>query len=362
MKRLSMKVRSRYVSISIAFILFLSGCGASAPQRTSHSSSMDMLGDSSIREASDTSDTSESPSGSWVIEGRLHIRVDRPEQHVEELKGRLKDSGYLAQISRGHTLGRGSIRLTVKVQPKDLSELLIWLRSLGDVELEELSRQEVSQQLLTAEIGLKSAQTTLKRLQRFLEEDKLTVDEVIKIEGELERLRTSIERTERERDHLQRKVDHATLSLIFFERVELAPELPEAKLLLSARPIWALAKGGSGEFGVGGSIFSPSSPASFHIDLDYLPDSSRSLLMIGSGLYSEFLGDGQRRYLNPHIGIKLGINYDQRASFAMGASAGLEIIRGQYGMVNLRGDALYIFEKDKGTWVTVGGLDIGFVF
>lgn len=300
-------------------------------------------------------------SGQWVIEGQIHLAVDELEPTTRGLKQELEGHGYI--VSEVRAGGRGSMtsQLILKIDPRHLSPFVDWLKSRGETTFERISREEVSRRVLATELELTNAQETLKRIQRFLASDQLKVEEVLKIESELERLRTKIGRLEGERDLLKRQIAHATLHLEITEFQEVQIK-PEAKLLLSARPLLAYSSGQAQELGWGASLSIPTSPASFHIDWDYLPDSKRGILTLGTGVYSEYFGNGKRGFLNPYLGLKFGAIFETRAFFTAGATAGIELFRGEFGMINLKGEALGIFSKSGVDSLYLSGLDLAIAF
>jgi hypothetical protein len=67
-------------------------------------------------------------------------------------------------------------------------------------------------------------------------------------------------------------------------------------------------------------------------DLDVLPgrggDARSYLFTLAAGCYSDFLGGGRRRLLNPYLGFRLGgAKMNGFGAFAYGADAGVELVR-----------------------------------
>ena len=56
-----------------------------------------------------------------------------------------------------------------------------------------------------------------------------------------------------------------------------------------------------------------------------------------------------RRYLNPHVGFKVGYGHEQGHHLVFGAALGLELVRFKYAFMNLKAEGL--------AWVGQGGLD-----
>jgi len=298
----------------------------------------------------------------WVIEGRMQISVGELTPTLVALNEYIKGRGEVTKQEVKGSGAYGSASLTLRVRPEALPELLAWLRARGDVEHELVSREEVSRQLLAQEVTLKNAQTTLARLKVFIDKDALKVDEVLRVEGEMQRLREQIDQIERARELLRGRVGLATLHVGLSERARRLPRAPEAKFYIAGRPTAALTGPGAPEVGWGVSLFNPNAPARFHVDFDQLPQSKRTFLTLASSSYSEFFGDGERSFLNPHVGFKLGYASDAGHNFVFGGGLGVELLRFKYAFVNLRAEGLGLVGDEGLRWVTLGALDLAVVY
>ncbi len=74
------------------------------------------------------------------------------------------------------------------------------------------------------------------------------------------------------------------------------------------------------------------------------------LLTAGGDLYSDFLGGGKRRFLNPYFGFRMGYARTLGLNdFAAGVTLGLEIYKSKMVMLDLTGRALALVgNKDVG--------------
>jgi hypothetical protein len=219
----------------------------------------------------------------------------------------------------------------------------------------------VSKKLIAQEVTLKNAQTTLKRLGRFLEKDDLSVEEVLKVEREMERLRTKIERVERERELLQNKVSLATIKLHLSEEPPRRKVLPNAHFYISGRPT-ILHRNDQLNTGWGLSLFNPKAPASIHLDFDYIPSTQTQIITLGSGTYSEFLGGGKNTFLNPHLDFKFGYASDGDGYFVFGGGANLELFKFKYAFLNLKAEGLGLVGDDGIQWAMLGGIDFAIIY
>lgn len=85
-------------------------------------------------------------------------------------------------------------------------------------------------------------------------------------------------------------------------------------------------------------------------DLDVLPQRSgdpRSYLFtLAAACYSDFLGAGQRRFLNPYLGIRFGgAKMNGFGAFAYGADAGVELVRFPLFLVEASASAIGLWYR-----------------
>lgn len=301
-------------------------------------------------------------SSRWVIEGKIRVSVTSMEQALNELRTQLKDRG---DVTRQDVRGQQSFpraNLTLRIKPQELPNLLAWLRQAGQVEYEEVAREEVSRRILAQNIAIKNAQATLARLKVFIDKDSLKVGEVLRVESEMKRLREIIDKNEGERDLLKGRIAFATLHVTLSERPKRLPRAPKAQFYISARPSFITTNPQAPESGWGLSLFNPKEPAALHVDFDYFEASKKTLLTIGGASYSEFFGDGQNNYLNPHVGFKVGYGHEQGHHLAFGAALGLELVRFKYAFINLKAEGLAWVGKGGLDWMTLAGLDFAVVY
>jgi hypothetical protein len=57
--------------------------------------------------------------------------------------------------------------------------------------------------------------------------------------------------------------------------------------------------------------------------------------------YSDFLGGGRRRYLNPYLGLRVGGGLvNDHGTFSFGGEVGVELVRSKLFLVDVTGRAL----------------------
>ncbi|MFQ5777290.1 MAG: DUF4349 domain-containing protein [Terriglobia bacterium] len=134
--------------------------------------------------------------------------------------------GYVAQASATEAPGRAPrVDLVLRVPAEQLSEVLEVIRTLGRVVSEELSTEEVTDQVVDLEARLGNARATEQRLIAVLQQRTGKVGDILQVEREIARTRQEIERMEARRENLRNRVELATLTLTLVEeyQAELQP-------------------------------------------------------------------------------------------------------------------------------------------
>jgi hypothetical protein len=122
--------------------------------------------------------------------------------------------GYAAQLT-AHTAenSQRSINASLRVPAGELGATLVELKSLGHVETEAQSGEEVTQQHADLVARLKNSRETEQRLQAILLQRTGKIADVLAVEQEIARVRGEIEEMEAEQKSLEHRVDFATIEL-----------------------------------------------------------------------------------------------------------------------------------------------------
>lgn len=142
--------------------------------------------------------------------------------------------GYVSQASSYDTPNqprRGT--LTLRVPATQLSTVLAQIRSLGRVTQEQLTSEEVTEQVVDLEARLRNARSTEQRLIAVLNTRTGRVTDILEVEREIARTRDNIERMEAQRQNLLRRVELATVTVTLAE--ELKAQLKRAPFAVVAR-------------------------------------------------------------------------------------------------------------------------------
>jgi uncharacterized protein DUF4349/putative zinc finger protein len=129
--------------------------------------------------------------------------------------------GYAAQLTiSGDTASRGSLQASLRIPVSELDAALTELKSLGLVQRESLSGEEVTMQHADLAARISNARETEARLNEILRTRTGKVADVLEVEQEVSQTRGQIEQMESELKTLETRVDFATISLSISEEVK----------------------------------------------------------------------------------------------------------------------------------------------
>ena len=122
--------------------------------------------------------------------------------------------GYSAQLNASTSENAPrSITASLRVPANELAATLAELKSLGHVETESQSGEEVTQQHADLVARLKNSRETEQRLQAILLQRTGKISDVLAVEQEIARVRGEIEQMEAEQKSLEHRVNFATIEL-----------------------------------------------------------------------------------------------------------------------------------------------------
>lgn len=126
--------------------------------------------------------------------------------------------GYLGdlKVSAPSDAGR-TLTATLHIPAPQLDAALAELKKLGRVENEAQGGEEVTQQYVDLEARLKNSQHTEQRLVQMLGQRTGKLQDVLKVELEIDRVRGEIEQMQAEKKELSKRVAFATLSTMIKE-------------------------------------------------------------------------------------------------------------------------------------------------
>lgn len=277
-----------------------------------------------------------------VVEAWLSLETDNVGDRVDLIRTRIEASGgrVVSENVQGAGKTASSAAMELRVPPAQATAVTTWLGTLGEVTSTRILASDVSKALFDQELALKNLELTMDRLQKLAAQSGPVAD-LLTIEKEMTRVRGEIETIKGERRWLLDRVDLATIT-VSLTRGGDAPydEVPEARINPGAQlaVLTLLDPGTRDRTRLGGGVtVRLQRYATF--ELDVFPsqngDSRAVLATFGSALYSSYLRDGRRRYLNPYIGARVGYGYlSGTGSPVIAGDLGVELIKSPYLVVD----------------------------
>ena len=155
---------------------------------------------------------------------------DRVRDRVSEVLKR--HQGYIGELNIGSPAGAArTLEAILRVPTDQLEAATAELKSLGRVESESQSGEEVTEQYVDLEARLTNARNTELRLTDLLRQRTGKLSDVLAVEKSIDEVRGSIERMEAEKKNLGNRVDFATLTLRVTEDYKAQMQVLPASLL-----------------------------------------------------------------------------------------------------------------------------------
>jgi hypothetical protein len=144
--------------------------------------------------------------------------------------------GYVGELRAGGTTGSGrTLTATLRVPADQLDATMTEVKTLGRVESESQSGQDVTSQYVDLQARLTNARNTEQRLTDLLRNRTGKLSDVLEVEQELDLVRGEIEQMEAERKNMSNQVSYATLNATITEdyKAELQVVPPSTSTRLS---------------------------------------------------------------------------------------------------------------------------------
>jgi hypothetical protein len=288
------------------------------------------------------------PSEKLVVNGTVAVRTVDVAALVLEVRAHAAEVGgvVVGENIRGNAEeGHASMRL--RLPPPQAVPFADWLATRATLGARNVSSEGVTRRYLDQELALKNLQITMGRLQALAQRPDAPLKDVLEAERELTRVRGEIERLEGEHRMLDDQIARATLTVEILPRRGAHPPPvhvePELKFELVPRYVtthFLDARGRSpNRWGVGATLMFA---RSFSLDFAMLPKNgveARSFLLDGVvGGYSDYLGGGRRRFLNPFLAARVGGGLLLgHGAFDFGADAGVELVHYEHFILEVSG-------------------------
>lgn len=308
------------------------------------------------------------------IQANVDIQVTNVKETVKALHDLSARVGGVVTAERVDTASTyGTATLTIRVPSTAAKGVFQDLDKLGKVLNQTVNARDIGKEYFDAGLRLSSLEATLKRYEDIL--SKATkVEEMLRIEQELARLRAEIEQVKGNLRWLSDRAARATLNITLREKVPevvYTPEEAQPKFFPGLRAPLLVDFGMSKDNVHAGGGVSIRVLRALSFDLDILkrfgsekrgPDAITA--SVGGEIYSNLLGGGERRFLNPYLGWRAGYaRFDQDDQALVGATLGIELFKNRFFDLDLEARNYFAFGGDRGGhYVLVPALAAGVAF
>jgi len=293
------------------------------------------------------------------IEGSVSLQVPKVKMALHALREMTKRAGGVVTEERVDTTSAdGSAQVTLRVPSGKAQSMLDELDQIGNVLSQSVEAKDIGKEYFDAQLRLSSLQVTLRRYEEILTH-ATKVEEILRIEQELGRLRAEIEQVKGNLRWLSDRAARATLHVALREKtpeIAAAVQEPEAKFYPGLRlpALIDFGQGGGHGYVGGGLSLRFSRGLSFDLDILEHPGSNQHapdviLATLGGELYSDRLGGGERRFLNPYLGFRAGYaRFDHDNQALVGATIGVELYKNDWLGIDAEARNYLAFIGDRG--------------
>jgi hypothetical protein len=297
-------------------------------------------------------------------EAHLTIQVEKVSDSSVKLRELVKQYGGTITNDTSSDSG-GSTYATFAMRiPADKAEAFLnSSEALGHVTNRQVTTRDVGKEYFDAQLLLQNLEKAMARYEEILGHAK-DVKEILTVEAELTRLRGQIEQVKGNLRWLKDRVSRATIFVnLTATHADTEPTFnPSAKLYPGFRFTQMTDFREDGRTGFIGGGFSLQFARAFSIDIEGLRqvggDTTNGLdlflLTMGGEFYSDFLGGGRRRFLNPYLGFRGGYaRFLGKNEAVAGGTFGLELFKTKQFVIDTNVRIYALFGSSVGAHVGV---------
>lgn len=231
-------------------------------------------------------------------------------------------------------------RFTIRVPSAKVDDFLAGCEALGQTRSRQVQARDIGKEFHDAQLLLGNLTVAMHRYEEILK-GATQVSDVLAVERELDRLRAQIDQVKGTLVWMQDRVSRSTVHVYLASPLSEEPEdvvVGRAKLYPGVR-LGYLAdfRSDGARAGYLGAGLSFRFHRAFGIDLEgFRHDGDATtargldafLATMGGEAFSEFMGNGRRRFVNPYLGWRLGYaRFERRNEFAFACAFGVELIK-----------------------------------
>jgi hypothetical protein len=219
----------------ILFIPFLTACGQSDSSYKTESADAEYMEESAtmatlVNQQDGIEGWGSEPivQGLHVIKtGNIQVQVQELEKAKEEVLQKVKaNKGFTSAADYHDYSSSKQQNITIRVASSNFENLMKDLGSIGYIESQSQSSQDVSEEFVDIEARLKSKREVENRYSEILKSAK-TISEILEIEDKLRVIREEIEAREGRLRYLKDQVSLSTINLTLTQKLENYSKPPE---------------------------------------------------------------------------------------------------------------------------------------
>jgi hypothetical protein len=294
------------------------------------------------------------------IEARLTVEVDdvaRATAQARELVN--KSGGQIVEENVSQQAGVSRAELTLRVPASAAGDFLGALAGLGAVRVRQVIAKDIGKEFYDANLRLANLEVARKRYEEILLQAR-AIDEILRLEAELTRLRNEIEALKGQVRWLRDRSARATVHLSLYTPGAAPPIAivkPKAKLHPGLRLSYLNDlrgdDGHQGYFGAGLSLGAfPSATLELQGFREVGSDSAGLdglFVTLNGRFYSEYLGNGDREFLNPYLGLRVGYaRFLGKNEIIAGGAVGVELFKRDWFLLELDLRSYALFASSAG--------------
>lgn len=274
------------------------------------------------------------------IEGSVTLQVTKVRSALRALHSlSARVGGVVTQERLDASAAHATAQVTLRLPSGKARSVLDELSAIGRVLEQSVEARQIGKEYFDAKLRLSSLEVTLHRYEEILAH-AAKVEEILRIEQELGRLRAETEQVKGNLRWLADRAARATLQLTLLEKAPVIAHSPspQAKFYPGFRlaALVDFGKRATDDYLGGGLTLRFSRLVS--LDLDILKRAGSDargadalLATVGGETYSELLGGGERRFLNPYLGWRAGYaRLEQDNQALLGVTIGLELYKNRW--------------------------------
>jgi hypothetical protein len=294
------------------------------------------------------------------IEARLSLEVSDIATSVAGVRKLALDlGGQLVSENMSGGSGHARAELALRVPVGKADGFFAAVEGFGVVQSRQVTAKDIGKQYYDATLRLSNLEVTLKRYEAILAQAK-SVEEMLQLEAELGRLRGQIEQVKGELRWMGDRAARATIFVSLFTKADAQPVVilrPEAKLFPGLRFGYLRdLRGDAGSQGFVGAALSVGFTQAFSIEVGGYRSTAFDtsgvdavLVTLGGRFYSEYLGNGERPYLNPYLHARAGYaRFLSRNEAVVGTGLGLELLKLEWLTIDIEGRGSVLFGSKAG--------------